>query len=142
MLVKRKSDDDIAGFRNFVDKKENNMKTITKKTIALYSKIVSGKWYRRTFLTALTAFALVYLVGTAANIVRDFVTYHTWGCLAATFIGVNVMLSRQKLSRIWRKLSILGEDAAPAPAPRSVSDVAAEFAAAVNTDGGEESFED
>ena len=60
------------------------MKTITKKAIAQYSKIVSGKWYRRTFLTALTAFALVYLVGTAANIVRDFVTNHTWGCLAAS----------------------------------------------------------
>lgn len=118
------------------------MKSITKKTIALYSKIVSGKWYRRTFLTALTAFALVYLVGTAANIVRDCVTYHTWGCLAATFIGVNVMLSRQKLSRIWRKLSILGEDAAPAPAPMSASDAAAEFADAVNASDVEEVFED
>lgn len=118
------------------------MKSITKKTIALYSKIVSGKWYRRTFLTALTAFSIVYLVGAAANVVRDFVTYHTWGCLTATFVGVNAMLSRQKLSRIWKKLSVLGEDAAPAPAPRSASDVAAEFAAAVNVDAAVEDFED
>ena len=118
------------------------MKSITKKTIALYSQIVSGKWYRRTFLTALTAFAIVYLVGAAANVVRDFVTYHTWACLTAVFVGVNVMLSWQKLICIWKNLSALADDARPAATSQSASDVAAEFAAAVNAGGTEEVFED
>lgn len=118
------------------------MKTLTKKTFGVYRKLVTGKWYRRIFLTALSAFILVWGVGTAASIIRDFLAYHTWGCLAATFIGVNALLSRQKLLRIWKKLSVLGEDAAPAPAPMSASDAAAEFTDAVNASDVEEVFED
>lgn len=118
------------------------MKSIIKKVIALYGKLVTGKWYRRILLTALTAFAFVFCLGTVAGIVRDFIAYHTWGCLVAAMIGINAMLSRQKLLRIWKKLSILGEEGQPVPVTQSVSDVAAEFAAAVNAGDNEEMFED
>lgn len=118
------------------------MKTIAKKTFSIYRKLATGKWYRRIFLTALSAFVLVWGVGTAASIIRDFVAYHTWACLTAMFVGVNVMLSWQKLFCIWKNLSVLADDARLAATSQSASDVAAEFAAAVNAGGTEEVFED